>query len=40
MERKTSTWATEHEAHEQMEFHDGWANCAEQLADYLAALQV
>lgn len=39
MERKTSTWATERKAHEQMGSHDGWATCAEQLADYLAALQ-
>jgi uncharacterized protein YndB with AHSA1/START domain len=27
------------EAHEKMGFHEGWATCAEQLADYLATLQ-
>ncbi len=27
------------EAHEKMGFHDGWATCAEQLAEYLATLQ-
>jgi len=27
------------EAHEKMGFHDGWATCAEQLAEYLATLR-
>ena len=31
--------AADREKHEAMGFHDGWATCAEQLAEYLATLQ-